>query len=331
LLGLVAITSLFYFWTGTTSGDPIQIGTAQNDFYNQLADGFLAGHLYLPTQPPQSLLDSPNPYSPPCCDLAFWDTSLYHGKLYIEYGPAPVVVLFIPWRLLHIGGIPLNLAVIIFSILALVGAIKCLTLLADRYKPGVRTWKVLLAAIALACGGDAAFMLRNPSIYEASVTSGICFTTWALYYLGSGVLREQTVLWRLAVASLFIGLAAGSHADLAMLALPLVAAFVYLFRRRKTSASPSAARLGVAILGPFVLIAILLAVYNLARFGSILETGENYDIGCNCVHASQFEPAAILGGAYWYLIAPVRLALSFPYFYLPPPPAGLVAPLARNL
>jgi hypothetical protein len=79
-------------------------------------------------------------------------------------------------------------------------------------------------------------------------------------------------------------------------------------------------RTAAAVTGPFIAIGLLLAGYNYARFGSITQTGESYDVGCNCVHAPQFSPSALPEGAFLYLVAPARFSLAFPYFTLPPPP-----------
>lgn len=331
LLAVFFVISGFYFWTGTSSANPVHIGGPQVDFYNQLGDGFVHGHLYIPTPAPKSLLDLPNPYAPPCCDLTTWDTALYKGHLYLEYGATPVLVFYLPWRLLQLGDIPENLAVIFMAMAALAGALCCLDFLVGRYKPMTRTWKLVFAAMMLGLGLGMPFMLRSPSIYEASVAGGVCFTTWALFWLGSGALAERPVRWRLALGSLGVGLAFGAHADLLVLAIVLIAALVYLLRRSRGASRSDLVRLGAALLGPFLAVAFLLALYNHARFGSFTQTGERYDIGCNCVNAPQFRPAALLEGGYQYFLAPIRFTLSFPYFNLPPPPQYFWTPLSNNI
>src|SRR5437588_657163 len=66
---LIPLVAAFYVWTTTSSGYAFEWGTHQGDFYNSLADGFLAGHLYLPVAPLPALLALKNPYDPVANEL----------------------------------------------------------------------------------------------------------------------------------------------------------------------------------------------------------------------------------------------------------------------
>jgi hypothetical protein len=68
--------------------------------YEYLAEGFLRGHTYLPVEPDPRLLQLSDPYDPVANrPYRLWDASLYHGRYYLYYGPAPAITLMLPWRL----------------------------------------------------------------------------------------------------------------------------------------------------------------------------------------------------------------------------------------
>jgi hypothetical protein len=145
----------FLYWTVTSSGDPISLGGSQTDYYNQLADGFLKGHLYLLTEPPKALLQLADPYNyaqNAPYQVGFHDLSLYHGHFYLSWGPTPALVLFIPWRILHLGAIPQSLAIAIFSFIGLAALLWTFELVARRFLPRLATWRHTLCAVALAAG-----------------------------------------------------------------------------------------------------------------------------------------------------------------------------------
>ena len=46
----------FYLWTVRSSGDSWKFGHEQNDYYNLLIDGYLAGQLHMKVEVPDALL-----------------------------------------------------------------------------------------------------------------------------------------------------------------------------------------------------------------------------------------------------------------------------------
>jgi hypothetical protein len=68
--------------------------------YEYLAEGFVHGHTYLPLQPAPQLLALKDPYDPAAnAPYRLWDATLYNGRYYLYFGPAPLI-LFLPWRIL---------------------------------------------------------------------------------------------------------------------------------------------------------------------------------------------------------------------------------------
>jgi hypothetical protein len=107
LVAFCALVGAYYLWTIWSSGSPIAFNRDRIDYYNLLSDGFLDGHLHLNVAPEPGLLTLPNPYDPAANQgLRVQDLSLYDGKYYLYWGPTPALLLFIPFRLLALDGLP---------------------------------------------------------------------------------------------------------------------------------------------------------------------------------------------------------------------------------
>jgi hypothetical protein len=320
VLGLLVAVASFYLWTATSSGNPIHFGESRTDYYNVLGDGFLDGQLSLPVKPAKELLALPNPYDPVANGpYRLHDLSLYKGRYYMPWGPTPALTLFLPFRLLGLGDMPENLAVVLFSLGGLVFSILLLRLLVRRFLPTTPLWVQLAAIVALAFENVAPFILRRPAVYEVAISAGYCFTFAGLYLLFTGVLTERRSLLRLALGSLCLGLAVGARPNLLLVALVLV--FVWRLARRGALRAIRV-RVAAALIGPLLLCVAALVLYNYARFHSPLEFGQRYQLaGVEVRKKDTFNPSYIVPGLYYYLFAPARLNLNFPFFHLPPPPA----------
>jgi hypothetical protein len=318
LLALLALVFTFYLWTASSSGNPFRFGTDAPDFYNLQSDAYLHGQVSLLFEPPKGLLALPNPYDPVANRPYQYDLSLYDGRLYLPWGPTPAVTLFIPFRVLP-GDLPENLAVAVYSFVGLIFSILLLRLLLRRYVPSTPAWLEIVAVAGLAFGNVAPFILRRPVVYEVAISAGYCFMFAGLYFLCSGALAERASLWRLTLGSLCVGLAVGARPDLLLGGLALV--FIWLWLARRKPLRAVRVRSAAALFGPLLLCVVALLLYNYARFHSPLEFGQKYQLaGVEVRKKDTFNPSYVLPGLYFYLIAPARIGLDFPYFHLPPPP-----------
>jgi hypothetical protein len=326
LLVVVALASAFYVWTASSSGNPIDLGSRQHDYFNQLTDAFLKGQTSLDRKPPAGLLKLRDPYDP-AANVSFrsqyniHDLSLYHGRLYLYWGPTPALTLFLPWRVLPLGDMPANLACALFAIAGLAFALALLRFLVRRYLPKTPTWQLGVAAVGLAIANAAPFVLRRPTHYEIALTAGYCFTWAGLWLLATGTLGERRRPLRLFAASACLGLAVGARPDLVVVGALAVVAWIVWMRRDALTDWRSRLRTGAVVLGPFVAIVLALLAYNAVRFDSPFEFGQRYQLAAVEVSKkAAFQPAYIPPGLFYYLLSPLRWKLAFPYFDLAPPP-----------
>jgi hypothetical protein len=326
LLVVLVLASAFYVWTASSSGNPIDLGSRQHDYFNQLTDGFLHGQTNLPQHPPEALLKLRDPYDPAANSAlagpyGLHDLSLYHGRLYLYWGPTPALTLFLPWRALPAGDMPQNLAAALFAIAGLAFALLLLRFLVRRYLPETPTWQLTVAAVGLAAGNVAPFMLRRPVHYEVALAAGYCFTWAALWLLATGLLGERRRPRRLLAASACLGLAVGARPDLIFVGALAAVAWIVWWRRDGLTDWRSRLRTAIVVLGPFAAIVLALLAYNAVRFDSPFEFGQRYQLaGVEVSKKAAFQAAYIPPGLFYYLLAPIKWRLAFPYFQLPPPP-----------
>ncbi len=318
-LGVVfVLAAAFYLWTAATT-EPLALHGEEADAYNRLAVAFLHLHLWVMKAPPE-LLSLSNPYSQ-AQNIAIQsrfdihDYALYDGRLYLTWGPGPVLVLLIPLHLLGFSPSP-SVTASLFAIGGLGFALATLRVIL-RQLGGAPLWMSLLAACALALSSVVPFILRVPLVYEEAIAGGYCFAMAGVWLAASALVDRRASLWRLALMSLAFGLATASRPTLGLLALLLVPVYLSLRATRPRGG------LLAAIALPLGACLALLAIYNQARFDAPLEFGTRYQLAA-------YEPrSAPLGklsyvppGAWFYLASPPRPTVLFPFLSLAPPPVS---------
>ncbi len=328
-LGAVFVAgAAFYLWTAGTSYPLALNGGVQSNPYNVLASAFL--HLHLSVgRPPAGLLKLPEPYNP-VANSTFQlhprdihDFALYHGKLYITWGPTPVIVLFIPLRLFGLEP-STSLTAAIFAVVGLGFALAVLRVVL-RQLGRAPLWMGALAALALALSSVMPFTLRRPEVYEDAIASGFCFAMAGIWLAVSALLERRASLRRLALMSLCFGLAVGARPTLAAAALVLVP--VYLSFR----ATRPRRGLLIALLAPIGVCGLLLVLYNQVRFGSPLEVGTKYALAGFNQHTAHFgDTSYVAPGVWYYLLVPPRLSILLPFLQISPPPESYPGTLPAN-
>jgi hypothetical protein len=314
LCALLAVVLAFYLWTASTSGSPFHFGEDQPDYYNLMSDGFLHGHLHLDVRPAPQLLALPDPYLPEANGpYRLHDASLYNGHYYLQWGPVPALLAFIPFRLLPFGDLPASLAGALFAFMGLCFAVALLRFLVRRYVPGTPRWMVAAGVVALATGSAAPFVLRRVAVYEIALLSAYAFFMAAMYFLATGALARPARPKRLAAASLCLGLAIGCRPTMVLPAALLAGAWWWLSRRDGSDRR----RLAAALLGPVVACGLLLALYNVLRFGSPLEFGNAYQLaGVDIRTLEQYKLSSVGPGLWFYLLARASVTSGFPFIQL---------------
>jgi hypothetical protein len=332
LVAFCALVGAYYLWTVWSSGNPFAFGQNRDDYFNLLSDAFLHGKLHLLVEPPKELLTLSDPYDPAQNgNLALHDASLYKGHYYLYWGPVPALLLFIPFRLLPFGDLPETLAVFIFAFVGFCFSIAVLRILARRYAPEAPRWMLGAVGVALAFGNALPFTLRRASMYELAIAAGFCFLFIALYLVLTGLPQNGAPRWRrLALASLSVGLAVGCRPT-AIVGVVALLVLTFVLARRAPGGRRAQARIAAILLGPAAAIGILIAVYNVARFGSPLEFGTNYILAAYNPRVREANQIRyVLPGLWYFLLSRPHLTIGFPFIHLMSWPDSYPLPLPHD-
>ena len=316
-LFLVLAIAAFYTWTTTSSKYDFVWGTRKPDHYNLQAEGFLAGHLYLAQDPPKELLALKDPLDPVAnAPYRLHDASLYKGHYYVYYGPAPVITLYLPWRVITGWSIPNNFAVLLYVLAGYI--FSCLLLFQLLRAAGIQlSWlwtRVAIAALGLC--QTVPIILRRPYMYETAVASAFCFFIGGMYFLARYVLGENPRPWHAVLAGLCLGLTPACRPNFTVIVVLVLAAYLlYLFLGRKLRGAEWI-RDAAFFAAPMGVCGLLLMWFNWARFGSPLEFGQDYILVGGVLDRGVSPVISVLPNLYRFLIERPLVFPHFPFFEL---------------
>jgi hypothetical protein len=282
--------------------------------YEYLAEGFARGHTYLSVDPSPELLKLPDPYDPTAnAGVRLWDASLYRGRYYLYYGPAPAVALMVPWRLATGRVLPQNLAVGAFAAAGLAALALIIWEVRRRHFPALGPWAAAFVLVAAFHAAWLPVLLRRPSFWELPIVSAIAFLWWALYFLWKFHDTGGRLRWAF-LAGAALALMMGSRVTFVFTAGALVALAFLPARGALRLAAPGwrgLPALGVAFAG-----GIGLLLYNHARFGRWLEFGQSYQLwGADERHVEHFSLAYAPFNARTYLLSLPSFGPYFPFLH----------------
>ena len=287
---LVLITALLilHFWS--TAG-ALRFSREPGDYYNLQTAGFLHGHLYAAVEPHPGLLALADPYDPVAnAPYRMHDMSFWQGKYYLYFGVAPVLLLFLPVRLLTGYFVSEPTAVALF--VSLGGAFSCLALVEMRARLFPRAGRLVLGCLLAAQGlaAPTVLLVQSPQFYQVPTSCayalGMAGLWCLLRLLTTGPDRRGR--WLVAAGACFgATLAARPNYILAMglLAVPLW----WCWREAGLLHAPAREKmpLGVRIFGPVAAVGAGLLFFNWARFGQPTEFGMRYQLaGQSFLHFS---------------------------------------------
>jgi len=261
-------------WTG-------KIRTHRNQ-YEIMTESLLKGHLYMDVEVDSRLLEMENPYDPELrkqlnVDYRF-DHAFYKGRYYMYFGITPVLVLFLPFRVLSGRALSAYHATQIFTALIIAGFFCLTNYLRKRFFPhmGMLIGTVLATAFSLI---SVWYFADAPALYCTAISSAVCFMIWSFYFYFRAFFDDFSFNRRLVY--LVIGACLGASAfgcrppaALANLAvLPMILVFIYTHRENKQQFR----KLFLTFL-PYIITAGLLMAYNYARFEDPFEFGQAYQL-----------------------------------------------------
>nr|MDE7247257.1 hypothetical protein [Lachnospiraceae bacterium] len=283
--------------------------------YELLAESMLEGHLYIDYEDVDTrLLEMENPYdyeAREAQDISYhWDHAFYKGHYYMYFGVVPVFLIFLPYRLITGASLTTYHATQIFSVFYLCGVFSLFYLLAKRFFEKISVGMYLMLSVAFSLV-SLWYSVSAPALYCTAISGGICMEVWSLFFFVKAVYGcEKTENGWKSIGYAFAGsllgaLAFGCRPPIALaniLVLPLLAEYL---RERQMNRK----LIGQLILAalPYVIVGVLLMLYNYMRFDSPFEFGQAYQL--TIVDQSQY-------GSVWTRIDPVEIGKKMIAYYL---------------
>ena len=200
---------------------------------DELASAILDGKTYIDSDDvPDSLKELSNPYdtalraikSQQTGDKYRWDVAYFNGHYYVYFGIVPLLLMYLPFRLLTSSPFPTTVGIIIFAILFTIGVYKLITLLAEKKFKNLTVRDVLLIFITTVISCGLIFLVKRPDFYSIPIITGMTFSVFGIYNWVYGLYNEKTSKLRFLVGSLCMALVAGCRPQmllLTFLAIPL--------------------------------------------------------------------------------------------------------------
>ena len=325
LYGLVLAIIGLYLWTATSNFKSFHfvIDGVYNDAYNlyvDLADAFLQGRLSLIAEPSQALMSLPDPYDPLQNNgLRLHDASLYKGRYYLYFGPAPALTAFIPWKLLTGKPMPHNLAGAIFAVGGFIVSILLMILIVRGAEFSGSSITYIIGIVMLGMCNMVLPVLRRPYIYEVSSLSAYAFSMLSLFFIFSFLLFDHRKIIHLLISSLCYGLAIASRFSYAYgVVIFLIPLWCFLDQQKVFSRSyfRKMAVFLITVGMPLTVCIGLLLLYNYLRFGNFLEFGQRYQLTIlRPLSYPFFSIQNFSINNYQYLIPGIFINGSFPFFH----------------
>ena len=247
-----------------------------------IADSILDGHLYFDYEVDPRLLEMDNPYDHDAREELgvdyHWDHSFFNGKYYMYFGIVPALLVFVPFKLITGSSLATYHATQLFVALFIIGLFRFFRQIASRFFKDMTNAVFVFSCVSFSLM-SVWYFVDAPSLYCTAISSAVCFEIWSFYFFFRALFvteRQESTVFSMAIGSLFGALAFGCRPTVAMANIFLVPVLVILIRKKRIE-NKLAGKL-LIILIPYAVTGALLMWYNYARYGSVFEFGQSYQL-----------------------------------------------------
>lgn len=287
-------------------------------YYGLQTEAFHSGQLHLKIATDPKLLTLENPYAGPQGANRPHDMSFYRGRFYLYYGATPILILYLPWRIITGGHLGESLGMVMMLYGGLVLAAAWLVSARRRWFPQLSFGWVLLLVGAMGFGPPLFPSATNNTFYGVPIACAY-FCLMVAFTGANRALAATTpgskAAW-LAAASLAWGLAVGARPIyvLGLMALTVPAAYLWRTSGRDIRWRSAGTRLLAATVVPAALVGLALMTYNYLRFDSPFDFGIRFSMASGDVREARFMGLEFIGkNLSLYLLTAVSFSRYFPF------------------
>lgn len=251
--------------------------------YEIMAESLLDGHIDLDYGDTDSkLLEMENPYDPEMREALgvsyHFDHAFYNGHYYMYFGIVPVILLFLPFRIITGVSLTTYHASQIFTALFIIGLFLLFALWAKKWFPKLSIGIYIALSTAFSIM-SVWYIVATPALYCTAICSALCMEVWSLFFFSKAVWDNtsdhQSLIFGV-LGSVFGALSFGCRPPIALANLLAVPMLIQYIKKRKWDGK--LIRQIIAFFLPYVIIGVLLMVYNYVRFDNPFEFGQTYQL-----------------------------------------------------
>ena len=278
--------------------------------YELMGDSILHGRLDLDIEVDPKLNELNNPYDPTEREqngVEFaWDHAFYNGKYYMYFGVVPAVLVFAPFQ--FITGHALNTyhATQLFVSIFIIGIFVLFAFFRTNYFKQMK-WSVYILLSTAISLMSIWYSIAAPSLYCTAITSALAFEIWSIYLFFRSIEEKKSghSPYRFLIGGSILGaLAFGCRPTIALANLIIIPVYYRLLKSSKENTWKIYLKLTLTLL-PYLVVGVALMWYNYARFGSVLEFGESYQLtigDMGAYESTSFNLPNILNGFFESLL-----------------------------
>lgn len=263
------------------------------DLYNkQLIDALMNKQLSLLQEPTEDFKNLEDPYDVSSRDGNgilrdrdyIWDACYYNESFYVYFGILPALVIFLPYTLLTGKYLQCATVCLGFSIAILILLKEILCYFYKRYFKDVPFKIVIYSLIILYAGSLIFYMNGAARFYELAILSGVCCVLFGIFFIFKSMEESEKKYRYIFLGCLCMALSVACRPTNLLSSILIVP---YLWReffggiKQFNEKKKPLIQCILAIVIPYVSVAIPLMWYNYVRFENILEFGANYQLTIN--------------------------------------------------
>lgn len=259
------------------------------DFYSlDFVNAITNGKISLETKPKQELLNLDNAYdfsqrieSGLIKDIDYiWDCALYNGKYYVYFGILPVLLLMVPYHIITNEYLISATTVLIFSILTILSLKALVQNVFERYFTNVPFKFMVYSLLILFFGSQILILNGIPRFYEVPIIAGMFFSVTGINFMFMATEQEKINYKYIMLSCLFLSLAVACRPTQLLTSLIILPVIIKIFINN-IKAKKDILKNILAVCLPYIIVGVLLMIYNYIRFDSIFEFGASYQLTIN--------------------------------------------------
>lgn len=291
--------------------------------YDQLAQAIIEkGVVYIDNDDvPQFLKDMDNPYDTTARSqegavagqTARWDVAYYNGHYYVYFGIVPLLLMYLPFRLIFKAPFPTALGIAVFAILFSVGSYILLSFIAKKKFKGQSVGSFILVFLLFINCSGILFFSKRPDFYSLPIITAMTFSVFGIFLWLKALTEERHRRLRFFFGALLMALVAGCRPQITLLSLIALPIFWSFFFKEKHILKKDGILDLLSLAVPYITVAAGLMYYNAIRFSSPFDFGANYNLTTNDMTVRGFDFGRIGLGLFTYLFQLPAFSAIFPF------------------